>query len=284
MDRLGTLPPNLKDSYDAIYRRNTKKLGHHDLAHVERAFLWILGADPQPPGYVIVQAVRFSTEGKVDEKVSKQTLLDLCQHLLVIGSGKFQYTLASVKEWVESRHWTLAQAQCHITKLCLSHLLTIHEHSLPLFNGPRKRTAGHSRRDRFHYSIQDYIQLHWPKYVKAVKHTRTFGREIVLLLKEFLGSPMKSSGQYRRWVSYISSDDAEDSMGDTGDIPDPEQHGEAHINLNADDANDYRRFIGSDAWQLPFGISSREIKPSGFALLAMVSFGFTDILMECGNQ
>lgn len=67
-------------------------------------------------------------------------------------------------------------------------------------------------------------------------------------------------------------------MDDTGDVLDPEQHGEAHINLDADD--DDRRFIGSDTRQSPFDISCREIKPSGFALLAMVSFGFTDILME----
>jgi ankyrin repeat protein len=261
-DRLGKLPKDLNDSYDGIHQRNTENLGPHDLAHVERAFLWVLGVERQPPSYVILQAVCLSPNGDVDDdEVSKETLLGLCQHLLVIdpNSGNFRYTHASVKEWVEDRYSKFRDAELYIAKLCLTHLLTINEDFEPLFNIRNKEGVDGKKSCKLRYSVQDWIRLHWPQYVQAVNDAGTFDADLVRLLKQFLGSPMKSSSQYRRWASWTSS---------------------ADINTDADSSDSEGRSTGFKAWERFLNRWSKEIQPSEIALFAIVVYGFTDILME----
>lgn len=137
MDQLGKLPLDLDKSYNEICERNTGKIGPNDKAHVKRLFLWALAANAQPTSDILIQAIRFSTDGEEGEGWSKPAMLDLCQHLLIVDSKSdtWQFTHASVAEWFESHHWTLAQAQCHAAKVCLSQLLKAN--SSPLVVTPK---------------------------------------------------------------------------------------------------------------------------------------------------
>ena len=99
-------------------------------------------------------------------------------------------------------------------------------------------------RNEPHYPVQKYIHRYWPGYVTAVNDTETFDSDLVRLLKDFLGSPMETSVQYRQWLSWIDST------------------------------------VLRNDWEYPLYIDSVCLRPSKIALYAMVAYGFTDILMD----
>ena len=106
VSRLGQLPKYLNESYSEIYKNNTENLGDVGKSRVRCAFMWVMCASEPLPKDFLLEVVRISQSGDTGEKITEKALLQLCEHLLVVGSrwghAFWKFPHASVGEWLET--------------------------------------------------------------------------------------------------------------------------------------------------------------------------------------
>jgi hypothetical protein len=260
--RLGKLPPDLESSYAEIYHNNTKNLGDVDRAHVDSAFRWIMCAGPRKDNMDqdwLPRAVCLTATGTVDGKITVKTLLHLCQYLLILSprtydhySGRWGaswiFPHASVAEYFEKKHWTMAEAHGHVAKVCLSQLFTLYGQFDPA-SLPEENYSASSEPRKEHLEVIDYMRCCWLIHIQAQEHEKpeTLDPDMIRLLKKFLGRPMDSSIQYQRWVLHLER----------------------------------AKFR---TWELTRSIIIEDLTPSKVALFSMIQFSITTPLMDWWEQ
>jgi ankyrin repeat protein len=246
------LPENLDKAYEEIYENNTKDLEDVDKAYADRAFIWVLCSAEPFSSTELLGAVRLTTRGTMEDRVSEETLLDLCQDLLTIESrsGTWRFPHASVVEYFEGHHWTLVKANAHVAKVCLSQMLTLYTRFDP--KAPDFRDLPKDEPDMPESPIQSYVRYHWTVHVMAYEDDAPdmLDTELIRLLKDFLKSPMESSIQYRRWFYHIEN---------------------------------YRQYFHTSAVDHD---TLRDFRPPEVALFLMAGLPFTTLLMDWweGNE
>jgi hypothetical protein len=205
--RLGKLPKDLDESYTEIYENNTKDLGEEEKAHVDRAFMWVMCSKYPMPRDRLLDAICMTPLGTRDEgEVKVKALLQLCQHLLVVGTAWYdqdwRFPHASVAEYFEQKHWTMAVAHSYVARVCLSQMMSFYETFDPA--GLKERRLFDDKREE--YTAIDYVRYCWHYHVQeAQAHstaTMSIDEDMRTQLKGFLGSPMKSSTQFQRWIMH----------------------------------------------------------------------------------
>lgn len=198
--RLGKLPKTLNNAYTEIFQ----SIEDGDRETLERAVKWIMCARRPLRTREILDAVRLSAEpgGTVlheDPKITEETFLELCSHLVIKDSklDEWKFPHASVIEYFEEVHqWDIERAHSLVAKICL----------LCLIEGYTSQKMSEAKEDKtiFHNKegIEYYIRHNWDLHVLALENTQPFEAEVSNLLQIFLGidkSPNQSSQQYRRW-------------------------------------------------------------------------------------
>ncbi|KAK0701566.1 ankyrin repeat-containing domain protein [Lasiosphaeria miniovina] len=119
-DRLGRLPIGLEAAYDEIYAKIAAR-NQHERILADRAFTWVMCACHPLDSAALLSAVRLDPGGDVSEEIDEDVLLDICNNLLVLDSQckVWRFSHLSVTEYFERNHWSLEQAHCHATKVCL---------------------------------------------------------------------------------------------------------------------------------------------------------------------
>lgn len=213
LDRLGKLPEGIEESYDEIYK-DIMTRGEVDVAHVQRAFKWVMCAATPMSSEELLAAICLPADvaGKVDNKVSESILLDLCENLLIVDPKLkvWKFSHLSVVEYIEKRHWTGAGAHCYAAKVCLSQLLTTFAYTeeegasvKSNANAGAKDGSVHSSQSDVHefcrrkHPIRKYVQLRCYAHVRT-QENQAADPDLIRLLKTFLKHPMESSEQYRQ--------------------------------------------------------------------------------------
>ncbi|KAL7922994.1 hypothetical protein ACQKWADRAFT_64473 [Trichoderma austrokoningii] len=193
------LPVDLMTAYDELWN-SIKEHDENDAALAERAIMWILCSFMPFKTEVLLQAVRHVMQGSKllrSEEQTRQQILSLCQDFLTIDkeSGEWMLPHASVAEYFEKRGvMSLWECDLFASKLCLN-VLDDHLHG---------DLDGHLNDHRF----QLYVGRHWYKHVQRYEQwlgsrEQETEREpdpyLSAALKQFLGSPDKSSANFRRW-------------------------------------------------------------------------------------
>ena len=198
----------------------------------------------------LLDVIILSPDGEqVEDDVKAGALMQLCQHLLVLdgiySDPIWRFPHASVAEWLEKK-WSMVHAQNFVAKVCLSQLMRLYRDFDP-FSLPRTRDVAFSDapKDKDQTSGMDYIRYCWFRHIQAIEQDgKSSGPEPELkaLLKQFLGSPMKSSLEYQRWVEHTD-----------------------------------RTYTGGNGFWLGFRIIPH-LRPSDVALFGMVVLNFTTTL------
>ncbi|KAI0855166.1 ankyrin repeat-containing domain protein [Xylaria cubensis] len=224
-DRLGKLPPDLKTAYDEIY--NKIQNGHkHERSLADNAFKWVACAREPPNSAMLLSAIRLNSDTDNFEllnKIDESQLLHLCKNLLVFDSQRdiWRFSHLSVTEYFEQNHWSLAKAHCHAASVCLKFLSRVYKNPeidkyYPDCSGPNKSYFTDADSDSigdiydnidksdweildWHHPVQKYALMYWISHTKTQEEQEP-NSTLRCLLKSFLGSPLKSSTQYRRWV------------------------------------------------------------------------------------
>jgi ankyrin repeat protein len=211
-DRLATLPGDLKAAYDKIYDRieNLK-----DRAVLERCVKWVMCACRPLSSEELLAAAQLDQNGEsliVDSPVSEETLLSLCNNLLVIDSQRevWQFSHFSVAEYFIDKHWTLQQAHSHVARMSLLLLMRQNPEAKeadPSESSPRgsELTSLPPGILKERHPLSEYVLLNWFRHTRSLemelqKSEQAKDDAVARLLKSFLGSPRESSPQYRAWV------------------------------------------------------------------------------------
>ncbi|KAJ6035936.1 hypothetical protein N7540_000215 [Penicillium herquei] len=219
--RLGKLPKTLKAAYEEIYGEIAKS--PHRKALVNRACKWVMSACTPFSSDELLSAIHIDADESPmssDKQLNESELLDLCSNLLVIDSKTrfWRFSHLSVREYFErGNHWGLCEAHSYVAKVCLKLLIQTYDNPtdesgmeisdhIHNFENPDKPS--------FDPQLKTYVQHHWMLHVKAyeeiiIKERQTADLFLANLLKRFLGSPSKSSPQYRAWfhsLGYIQWD------------------------------------------------------------------------------
>ncbi|KUM61479.1 hypothetical protein ACN42_g5642 [Penicillium freii] len=209
-DRLGRLPIGLKEAYDEIYGEIAKF--QHAKALVDRACKWVMSACTPLSSDVLLSAICIdSDENSVEfeKQVTEPALQALCNNLLVFDSQRkvWRFSHLSVVEYFEVNHWGLRQAHSDAAKVCLKLLIEMYENptyeSAMKGSGDKHRTKPPNKLGLVH-PLEKYVQSH--RMIHVTTYEDLIAKEgqeadplLANLLKGFLGSPGKSSFQYRAW-------------------------------------------------------------------------------------
>ncbi|AEO64672.1 uncharacterized protein THITE_74764 [Thermothielavioides terrestris NRRL 8126] len=215
-DRLGKLPIDLEAAYDEIYGKIAAR-NEHDKAIADRAFMWVMCANPPLRSADLLSAIRLDPENDAvqfsDDELDENLLADICNNLLVLDSQRrvWRFSHLSVAEYFEKNHWSLRQAHCHAAAACLMLLMMNKVDSSGYWSGRREGAWewGPHPRSILHpdHLFQRYCCHHWITHVQAQEGSEVDPR-LARRLKAFLGSPSRSSAQYRAWQLQTAGDSA----------------------------------------------------------------------------
>ncbi|SPQ26473.1 155b9fce-3d70-4eae-8d87-6b345046ed02 [Thermothielavioides terrestris] len=142
-DRLGKLPIDLEAAYDEIYGKIAAR-NEHDKAIADRAFMWVMCANPPLRSADLLSAIRLDPENDAvqfsDDELDENLLADICNNLLVLDSQRrvWRFSHLSVAEYFEKNHWSLRQAHCHAAAACLMLLMMNKVDSSGYWSGRRE--------------------------------------------------------------------------------------------------------------------------------------------------
>ncbi|KAK9849324.1 hypothetical protein MYU51_014595 [Penicillium brevicompactum] len=208
--RLGKLPKDLEAAYEEIYSEIVNEPRRKAL--VDRACKWVMGSCTPLTSDELLSAVHIDADGssiKSEERFNESELLDRCNNLLVIDPQTHLWRLShlSVREYFERNHWGLQELHAHAAKVCLKLLIEIYK--IPtcksgMEGSDRMSNIESPNEPSLIHPMKEYVRHHWVRHVKAYEnHITEEGQEadpwLANLLKKFLGSPGKSSFQYRVW-------------------------------------------------------------------------------------
>ncbi|OQD98394.1 hypothetical protein PENSOL_c009G01438 [Penicillium solitum] len=212
-DRLRRLPIDLKEAYDEIYGKIAEF--QHAKVLVDRACKWVMSACTPPSSDGLLSAICIDpNENSVnfENKVTKSSLLSLCNNLLVFDSQRkvWRFSHLSVVEYFEVNHWSLRQAHCNAAKVCLKFM--IETYGNPTYEGNIKSSGDKHNMKKLGpvHPFEIYVRHHWVIHVATyedliAKEGQEVDSLLAKLLKTFLGSPSESSFQYRAWYRRLGS-------------------------------------------------------------------------------
>ncbi|KAJ5912527.1 hypothetical protein N7504_001410 [Penicillium tannophilum] len=216
-NRLGKLPPGLKNAYDEIYGKVT--MSPHAKVLVDRACKWVMSACKPLSSDELLSAIVVDSENDAFEfkkETDESCLQALCNNMFVLDSERrvWRVTHLSVVEYFENHHWSLRQAHCHAAKVCIR-LLNV------MYKSPTYHINIEGSGDRYESEVpntngvadqfQTYVLYHWVNHVRTyeeqvAKEEQEADSSLAELLKRFLGSPGESSFQYRTWYRCLDAD------------------------------------------------------------------------------
>ncbi|PVH70896.1 hypothetical protein DL98DRAFT_660943 [Cadophora sp. DSE1049] len=190
--RLGSLPPKLQDSYDAIYDQiresdeNTKPLA-------ERTIQWLLCAKRQLKTSELISAL-YAQGGvyhipfnEADGIISTDDLLDSCRNLIVLDQGQDTFRLLhlSVREYFEGR-LEYASSTLHeiATASCLSTI-----------TAPEHLDAAKT--------FRPYALFYWPYHLSEIGLLAP-SPELQTSVEEFMLDGVYANDSYLRWAEEVS--------------------------------------------------------------------------------
>ncbi|KAK4906622.1 hypothetical protein LTR66_017703, partial [Elasticomyces elasticus] len=212
--RLGKLPKDLEAAYEEIYSEIANEPRRKAL--VDRACMWVMSACTPLSSETLLSAVHIGADGSsIDsqDQFNESELLDRCSNLLVIDPQTNFWRLShlSVREYFERNHWGLQELHLHAAKVCLKLLIEIyksptHESGMGI-SDHMHNTESPTELGLVH-PMKEYVQHHWVIHVRYYDyHTTKKGQKadswLANVLKRFLGSPSKSSSQYRAWYRSV---------------------------------------------------------------------------------
>ncbi|PNP49909.1 hypothetical protein THARTR1_09439 [Trichoderma harzianum] len=191
------------EAYDQLWENIREQHNEDDVALAERAVKWVLCAFEPPKSDILLEAMRYSLEGDdlvQKEKRSEEDILLLCQDLLTIDAERRIWMLphASVAEYFESRHMTLAKCDVFASLTSLNFLLKSEFQSSHMEH----------KSENFD-TFEGYISHTWPRHVQ--RYDEWLGSRdganpdptLVTTLKGFLGSVEESGNCYRKWLKKL---------------------------------------------------------------------------------
>ncbi|KAI0102983.1 hypothetical protein GGR51DRAFT_259049 [Nemania sp. FL0031] len=208
--RLGKLPQDLKAAYDEIYE-NIEGLEPHARALSLRALKWITCAYRPLPSVTLLAAISGDLENAPEcFETTEADILDWCANLIRIDYQQeppaWRVSHLSVVEYLENR-WPVLEAHCFVAKASLVLLQATYGGDHGLESEPDSESESEVGDIFFsRHPLRVYTQYYWILHVQALEHEDP-DPELAALLKAFLGSPGKSSMQYRRWHREIVCDD-----------------------------------------------------------------------------
>ncbi|KAI0103318.1 ankyrin repeat-containing domain protein [Nemania sp. FL0031] len=236
LDRLGKLPADLETAYDEIYGK-IKARHKDDRALADNALKWVAAACQPLESYELLSIIRIDLKEDtfhLYEAISESQLLHLCNNLLVLDSMRevWRFSHLSVTEYFENNHWSLVMTHRHCASVCLKALLTVQpgwntsnwsddseDEEGSVYEVTRssenrdiqmRQLNGHLRANR---RLQGYARKYWMTHIENQEIWEADPR-LSSLLKSFLGTPGRSSLQYRKWFA-----DAQiDEVGDFDDL------------------------------------------------------------------
>ncbi|GLB10584.1 hypothetical protein AtubIFM57258_006992 [Aspergillus tubingensis] len=265
------MPKELSDAYKEIYARISGV--HSQKQLVDCAFKWVMCSYwPVSPEYIVTAVQFLEDRNAPEEEININTLLGLCQNLLVIdeSTGYLRFPHASVVEFIEKELWDTRAAYCYAAKACLQSLMVAHDEEEDDTTYTSERTArafiaandqmstnisGTHLSNHFHTYCWYYWMHHVQHYETLVSDPEDFDTGLVSLLKRFLNSPTQSGPFYQRWYRCFLMD----------------------YPYNA--ALRYYEWIAR-RFAPTYEEISRGLSPPTLPILAMCSFGFHSILHD----
>ncbi|QYT06145.1 Ankyrin repeat protein [Trichoderma simmonsii] len=192
------LPRNLTEAYDQLWD-NMRGYDDFDVDLAERAIMWVLCSITPLVTGTFLGAIRYAVQGSTviqKKEQTQQQILSLCQDLLTVDEARDVWMLphASVAEYFESKGYTRWKCDVFVSKVCLGVLENFRPEEIGYEDG------------RFAY----YVTEHWSEHVGRYDQwlgTMEGGNEatnadsnLTEALERFLGSPGKSSANYRKWA------------------------------------------------------------------------------------
>ncbi|PTB79138.1 hypothetical protein M440DRAFT_1161495 [Trichoderma longibrachiatum ATCC 18648] len=197
-----TIPPDLMGTYDQLWEGTRAQRNEHDIALAERAVQWVLCSLEPLTSPIFLEAIRYAFEGDrlvEKERQSEQEILSLCQDLLTIDEQRQVWMLshASVAEYFESKGLFLGKCDAFVARISLNFLMQFEWE--PWYVVDPSQLVPIS-------SFGEYAAHTWPRHVQQYdKWLSSAGgiapdAKLVMALKQFLGSPGRSSEHYRAWL------------------------------------------------------------------------------------
>jgi ankyrin repeat protein len=209
--RLGKLPKTLNIAYAEIFQN----IEDGDRETLERAVKWIMCAREPLETKQILRAVQLSVGASgtalyVDPIIAEETLLDICNHLIIKDATLDHWTFphASVIEYFEEVHkWDIGRAHSLVAKICLLYLIDSYD---KLKAPEAKEDAKTIESSKYEQNdpqsparkLQIYVRNNWHLHVLALEKSQPYESEVSKLLQIFLGIgkfSKQSSQQYQRW-------------------------------------------------------------------------------------
>ncbi|KAK0717679.1 hypothetical protein B0T26DRAFT_802746 [Lasiosphaeria miniovina] len=201
-DRLGKLPPDLKEAYDEIYAKIAAR-NEHDRILANRAFMWVICAAYPLESSELLSTILLDPDRKslvVSEEVDDDVLLDMCNNLLVLDPQRkfWQFLHLSVAEYFEEYHFSRLQADYYATKVCLVLLKSCDYQLLGSGSDSGSNSYSYSHSRSYSYSkprklqhpkhnIQIYARHRWLIHIKTQVSPEA-DSVLIQLLRSFLGS------------------------------------------------------------------------------------------------
>ncbi|KAJ5341455.1 hypothetical protein N7541_010579 [Penicillium brevicompactum] len=212
--RLGKLPKDLEAAYEEIYSEIANEPRRKAL--VDRACMWVMSACTPLSSDKLLSAVHIDADGSSinsQDQFNESELLDRCSNLLVIDPQTNFWRLShlSVREYFERNHWGLQELHLHAAKVCLKLLIEIYKsptHESGMGISDHMHNTQSPNELSLVHPMKEYVQHHWVIHVRyydyyTTKEGQKADSWLANLLKRFLGSPSKSSSQYRAWYRSV---------------------------------------------------------------------------------
>ncbi|KAK1245290.1 hypothetical protein MKX08_004919 [Trichoderma sp. CBMAI-0020] len=189
------LPVDLMAAYDQLWENIIQEHDESDVVLAKRAIMWVLYSFEPLEIEVLLQAIRYVTQGSVLARYEEQTeqqILSLCQDLLTIDEdrGVWMVPHVSVAEYFDKRG-CMKTWECDIfaSRLCLHFL-----------DGPLPNDD---------CGFMPYAAKHWHEHIG--RYDKWLGSrvqvaeqepdsDLAAALKRFLGSPETGSANLRKWI------------------------------------------------------------------------------------
>lgn len=221
LKQLKTLPEDLKESYSMSFQE-IKGNGSTDLALAEQAIKWVMCSYQALRFDVLLRAIRLGSQGSDFEGATPEKLRALCEDFLVVDRTRNTWELAhiSVTEYFQDTHWKSSEADllvAHASLKILDNFTRMDVDTImravadSAFTRSLVKLDAKAQQDII-TTLEDplwtYAIHHWPmhinRYERDIGQPEAVDSELSRALMRFLGSPSRSSPQYRRWLQFIS--------------------------------------------------------------------------------
>ncbi|KAJ5154789.1 Major facilitator superfamily domain general substrate transporter [Penicillium coprophilum] len=216
--QLDKMPEDLTKAYKDIYDRLARN--HFQKRIVDRAFMWVMCTYEPLTTTLILAAIRLDAgEEEPQERISKDTLLNLCSNLLVCDTNQdgdsWGFSHASVVEFIEERLWSFRDAHCYAAKVCLRFLIRAYEEPIGDLTTDNDNANAISSIEiqgqgifRKEHDFHRYCQSRWINHVQYQELNQpnegeSFDGQLRCLLRQLMGSPTQGGTTFVKTLREI---------------------------------------------------------------------------------